>query len=95
MQKLSVVDPSFLTNKQKLAFWINVYNFCVMHVRTVYAFPRSVFSFSSESGKLKKQRRLSLSCFLLLHIWFISGVSPARLASIPGQASRTAQPGLF
>lgn len=32
MQKLSLVDPSLLTNKQKLAFWINIYNFCVMHV---------------------------------------------------------------
>jgi len=32
MQKLCAVDPSLLTNKQKLAFWINIYNFCVMHV---------------------------------------------------------------
>ena len=32
MQKLCAVDPSLMTNKQKLAFWINVYNFCVMHV---------------------------------------------------------------
>ena len=33
MNKLCTVDPSFLTNKQKLAFWLNIYNFCVMHVR--------------------------------------------------------------
>lgn len=32
MNRLSTVDPSLLTNKQKLAFWINIYNFCVMHV---------------------------------------------------------------
>ncbi|RLN22592.1 uncharacterized protein C2845_PM07G01540 [Panicum miliaceum] len=32
MQKLGTADPSLLTNKQKLAFWINIYNFCVMHV---------------------------------------------------------------
>uniref|UniRef100_A0A0E0FG64 DUF547 domain-containing protein n=1 Tax=Oryza nivara TaxID=4536 RepID=A0A0E0FG64_ORYNI len=31
MQRLCNVDPSFLTNKQKLAFWINIYNFCIMH----------------------------------------------------------------
>jgi hypothetical protein len=86
MQKLSVVDPTFLTNKQKLAFWINVYNFCVMHV--LYTLPAGFFPFASESEKLKKQS-LSLSSFM------VSGVSPAWLASIPGQASRTAEPGLF
>jgi hypothetical protein len=46
MQKLSAVDPSLLTNKQKLAFWINVYNFCVMHV--LYKLPRPP-ALSSES----------------------------------------------
>jgi hypothetical protein len=32
------VDPSFLTNKQKLAFWLNIYNFCVMRVRQLLSF---------------------------------------------------------
>ncbi|CAD6239626.1 unnamed protein product [Miscanthus lutarioriparius] len=41
MQKLSLVDPSLLTNKQKLAFWINVYNFCVMHAFLQHGLPPS------------------------------------------------------
>ncbi|KAK3163880.1 hypothetical protein QOZ80_1AG0009670 [Eleusine coracana subsp. coracana] len=41
MQKLSAVDPSFLTNKQKLAFWINIYNFCVMHAFLQHGLPPS------------------------------------------------------
>ncbi|XP_031383111.1 uncharacterized protein LOC116197201 [Punica granatum] len=32
LQKLCDVDLTFLTYKQKLAFWINIYNACVMHV---------------------------------------------------------------
>ncbi|WZY90759.1 hypothetical protein YC2023_047494 [Brassica napus] len=31
MEKLSEVDLTFLTYKQKLAFWINIYNACIMH----------------------------------------------------------------
>lgn len=41
MQKLCVVDPSLLTNKQKLAFWINIYNFCVMHAFLQHGLPPS------------------------------------------------------
>lgn len=41
MQKLCAVDPSLLTNKQKLAFWINVYNFCVMHAFLQHGLPPS------------------------------------------------------
>ncbi|KAL6627436.1 hypothetical protein ACP70R_031162 [Stipagrostis hirtigluma subsp. patula] len=41
MQKLCAVDPSFLTNKQKLAFWINIYNFCVMHAFLQHGLPPS------------------------------------------------------
>lgn len=32
MHKLCAVDLTFLTYKQKLAFWINIYNVCIMHV---------------------------------------------------------------
>ncbi|BAT81219.1 hypothetical protein VIGAN_03089500 [Vigna angularis var. angularis] len=32
MHKLCDVDLSFLTYKQKLAFWINIYNACIMNV---------------------------------------------------------------
>lgn len=41
MNRLSTVDPSLLTNKQKLAFWINIYNFCVMHAFLQHGLPPS------------------------------------------------------
>ncbi|PUZ58034.1 hypothetical protein GQ55_5G477300 [Panicum hallii var. hallii] len=41
MQKLGTADPSLLTNKQKLAFWINIYNFCVMHAFLQHGLPPS------------------------------------------------------
>uniref|UniRef100_A0A0D9UWQ6 DUF547 domain-containing protein n=1 Tax=Leersia perrieri TaxID=77586 RepID=A0A0D9UWQ6_9ORYZ len=41
MQRLCNVDPSFLTNKQKLAFWINIYNFCIMHAYLQHGLPPS------------------------------------------------------
>ncbi|KAH9624195.1 hypothetical protein KSS87_008272 [Heliosperma pusillum] len=31
LQKLGYVDLTFLSHKQKLAFWINIYNACIMH----------------------------------------------------------------
>ncbi|CAN8317329.1 unnamed protein product [Cochlearia groenlandica] len=41
MEKLSEVDLSFLTYKQKLAFWINIYNACIMHAFLEYGLPSS------------------------------------------------------
>ncbi|KAG8053454.1 hypothetical protein GUJ93_ZPchr0001g31718 [Zizania palustris] len=41
MQRLCTVDPSFLTNRQKLAFWINIYNFCIMHAYLQHGLPPS------------------------------------------------------
>ncbi|KAI5004721.1 hypothetical protein ZWY2020_031964 [Hordeum vulgare] len=41
MNKLCTVDPSLLTNKQKLAFWLNIYNFCVMHAFLQHGLPPS------------------------------------------------------
>ncbi|CDP00103.1 unnamed protein product [Coffea canephora] len=41
MHKLSNVDLSYLTYKQKLAFWINVYNACIMHAFLQLGFPSS------------------------------------------------------
>lgn len=32
MDSLQKLDMRFLTNQQKLAFWINMYNACIMHV---------------------------------------------------------------
>ncbi|GMI72569.1 hypothetical protein like AT2G39690 [Hibiscus trionum] len=39
MHKLSNVDLAFLTYKQKLAFWINVYNACIMHAFLEHGLP--------------------------------------------------------
>jgi hypothetical protein len=50
MNKLCTVDPSFLTNKQKLAFWLNIYNFCVMHVRQLI----KISQFQKQNVKLSQ-----------------------------------------
>ncbi|KAI3850828.1 hypothetical protein MKX03_034871 [Papaver bracteatum] len=39
VHKLSNVDLSFLTDKQKLAFWINIYNACIMHAFLQHGLP--------------------------------------------------------
>ncbi|XP_073305462.1 uncharacterized protein [Primulina huaijiensis] len=39
MQKLGKVNITYLTHKQKLAFWINVYNVCVMHAFLQHGLP--------------------------------------------------------
>lgn len=39
MHKLSKVDLTFLTYKQKLAFWINIYNACIKHAFLQHGFP--------------------------------------------------------
>ncbi|OIW16143.1 hypothetical protein TanjilG_18858 [Lupinus angustifolius] len=39
MHKLCDVDLSFLTYKQKLAFWINIYNACIMNAFLDHGFP--------------------------------------------------------
>ncbi|KAL5734697.1 hypothetical protein ACOSP7_032558 [Xanthoceras sorbifolium] len=39
MHKLSNVDLTFLTYKQKLAFWINIYNACIMHAFLEHGLP--------------------------------------------------------
>ncbi|KAI4302395.1 hypothetical protein MLD38_038144 [Melastoma candidum] len=41
MQKLGTVNLTYLTNKQKLAFWINIYNSCVMHAFLENGLPSS------------------------------------------------------
>ena len=32
LEALQQVDLRFLTHQQKLAFWLNIYNTCIMHV---------------------------------------------------------------
>ncbi|KAI3721192.1 hypothetical protein L2E82_32198 [Cichorium intybus] len=39
MQKLCSVELNLLTNKQKLAFWINIYNACIMHAFLQHGLP--------------------------------------------------------
>ncbi|XAR72009.1 hypothetical protein NMG60_11018497 [Bertholletia excelsa] len=39
MQKLSNVDLTLLSYKQKLAFWINIYNACIMHAFLQHGLP--------------------------------------------------------
>ncbi|XP_021910113.1 uncharacterized protein LOC110823922 isoform X2 [Carica papaya] len=39
MEKLCSVDLSFLPYKQKLAFWINIYNACIMHAFLEHGLP--------------------------------------------------------
>ncbi|KAJ4969564.1 hypothetical protein NE237_016265 [Protea cynaroides] len=39
MDKLCTVDLTFLTYKQKLAFWINIYNACIMHAFLQHGLP--------------------------------------------------------
>ncbi|KAL9418433.1 hypothetical protein AB3S75_036402 [Citrus x aurantiifolia] len=39
MDQLSDVDLTFLTYKQKLAFWINIYNACIMHAFLEHGLP--------------------------------------------------------
>ncbi|XP_073127569.1 uncharacterized protein [Henckelia pumila] len=39
MQKLGKVNITYFTHKQKLAFWINVYNVCVMHAFLQHGLP--------------------------------------------------------
>nr|CAD1839735.1 unnamed protein product [Ananas comosus var. bracteatus] len=41
MQKLCVINISFLTYKQKLAFWINIYNTSVLHAYLQHGLPSS------------------------------------------------------
>ncbi|CAI0411997.1 unnamed protein product [Linum tenue] len=41
VQKLGNVDLTFLTYKQKLAFWINIYNSCIMHAFLEHGLPSS------------------------------------------------------
>ncbi|KAL5710775.1 hypothetical protein ACHQM5_021300 [Ranunculus cassubicifolius] len=42
MHKLSTMDLSYLTYKQKLAFWINIYNACIMHAYLQHGLPFTV-----------------------------------------------------
>ncbi|KAK9158476.1 hypothetical protein Scep_005050 [Stephania cephalantha] len=41
LEDLQKVDLKFLTHQQKLAFWINIYNACVMHGFIQYGVPSS------------------------------------------------------
>ncbi|XXG70932.1 hypothetical protein AAC387_Pa07g0299 [Persea americana] len=41
VEQLAKVNPAHLNNKEKLAFWINLYNALIMHAFLAYGVPRS------------------------------------------------------
>ncbi|KAI4380308.1 hypothetical protein MLD38_006513 [Melastoma candidum] len=41
VQQLAKVDPSCLTNNEKMAFWINLYNALIMHAYLAYGVPKT------------------------------------------------------
>lgn len=51
MNNLQKVDLRFLTNQQKLAFWINMYNACIMHGFLQYGVPSSPENFLTLMNK--------------------------------------------
>ncbi|XP_073008359.1 uncharacterized protein [Typha latifolia] len=55
MNSLSEVDLRFLTHQQKLAFWINIYNICMMHGLLQHGLP------SSEEKVLALQNEVMLN----------------------------------
>ncbi|MCD7450739.1 hypothetical protein HAX54_008300 [Datura stramonium] len=55
VQKFSNVDITCLTYKQKLAFWINVYNICIMHAFLQHGLP------STEEEQLSLVNKASIN----------------------------------
>ncbi|KAJ8765860.1 hypothetical protein K2173_020376 [Erythroxylum novogranatense] len=55
LQRLGNTDLTFLTYKQKLSFWINVYNSCIMHAFLENGLP------SSQENLLKIMKKASLN----------------------------------
>ncbi|KAG4964788.1 hypothetical protein JHK84_039410 [Glycine max] len=53
MHKLCDVDLSFLTYKQKLAFWINIYNACIMNAFLDHGLPSTQEKLLSLMNKLR------------------------------------------
>ncbi|CAK9206131.1 unnamed protein product [Sphagnum troendelagicum] len=45
VEQLQDIDPRIMTNDEKLAFWINVYNALLMHAYLAYGVPRSDLKF--------------------------------------------------
>ncbi|KAH8965389.1 hypothetical protein BDL97_04G117000 [Sphagnum fallax] len=62
VEQLAKVDPGQMTDEQKLAFWINVYNALMMHAYLFYGIPRN---------RLKRlsllQKHIKWDPFLLMH----------------------------
>lgn len=51
VRKLSTVDLRGLTHQQKLAFWINIYNVCMMHAFLEHGIPNSPHKVVALMGK--------------------------------------------
>ncbi|CAM6039286.1 unnamed protein product [Sphagnum compactum] len=45
VEQLQDIDPRIMTNDEKLAFWINIYNALLMHAYLAYGVPRSDLKF--------------------------------------------------
>ncbi|KAG6671146.1 hypothetical protein I3843_Q012700 [Carya illinoinensis] len=75
MHKLSYVDLSFLTYKQKLAFWINVYNACIMHAFLDHGLPSTQAKLLAIMNKAVVNvggivlNVLAIEHFILRHPW--------------------------
>ncbi|KAF5467314.1 hypothetical protein F2P56_017148 [Juglans regia] len=75
MHKLSYVDLTFLTYKQKLAFWINVYNACIMHAFLDHGLPSTQAKLLAIMNKAVVNvggivlNVLAIEHFILRHPW--------------------------
>ncbi|KAI3949653.1 hypothetical protein MKW92_026949 [Papaver armeniacum] len=52
LNNLQNVDLRFLTHQQKLAFWINMYNACIMHGFLLYGVPSTQKNFTIGGNKI-------------------------------------------
>jgi hypothetical protein len=59
VEQLQDIDPRIMTNDEKLAFWINVYNALLMHAYLAYGVPRSDLKFFNLMQKVCTQFQVS------------------------------------
>nr|XP_023904756.1 uncharacterized protein LOC112016425 [Quercus suber] len=75
MHRLCNVDLTFLTYKQKLAFWINIYNACIMHAYLEHGLPSTQGKLLDIMNKAAVNvggivlNALAIEHFILRHPW--------------------------
>ncbi|GMY08506.1 hypothetical protein FCV25MIE_03745 [Fagus crenata] len=75
MHRLCNVDLTFLTYKQKLAFWINIYNACIMHAFLEHGLPSTQAKLLAIMNKAAVNvggivlNALAIEHFILRHPW--------------------------